>query len=331
MNTNKKLLASLIATLLFSVTPVTADDERDDDEDDPREARVEIQESEDNDICMGHAPAILQVADFDGNGIVDDRDITIIKRARKHDIYYAFYDIDADGEFDKDDIHRAEADLGKSSSTLDQQKAVLFHQVKQIQIIDSEPELRATRYLMAAPSLAGHGEHWTYGLPGNPENIFRPEGINFSKEESSAKGIFWSQDAVPVFANGATDYPQPNGEWMSSRVISFAGGPPKYTESDDEVWHTHAGLCLTAHQGENGIEPLLHQHTSFAECQAMPTLFKTEGTHNAWFNIWMLHGWMFDLNPRGFFAGTHPCVDSNSVSESTINEGREVPPFFQHH
>jgi len=312
--TTGKKFVYLLAGGLIPFTASTADDDH-----------------KDNNICMGEAPSILDVADFDGNGIVDQNDIVIIKHARKQKTYYAFYDINADGKFNKRDIQQAETHLGLSSSNLDQQKAILFHQIKQLQIVDNEPELSATRYVRIAPSLAGHGEHWTFSLPDSGETAFRPGGLNFSAEDSSAKGVFWSHDATPVFENGATDYPQPGGEWMTSRVIAFSDQAPNYTESADEIWHTHAGLCVTANNGSNGIVPVLHQHTTFAECQSLPTLVKTGGDYNLWFNIWMLHGWMFDLNPNGFFAGTHPCVDSDSPTEDSINEGREVPHFFQHH
>jgi len=42
----------------------------------------------------------------------------------------------------------------------------------------------------------------------------------------------------------------------------------------------------------------------------------------------MLHVWMFNLNPNGIFAGTHPDVDPDSVSEESLNGDREVPMFF---
>ena len=316
MQLSKKTLAIIVSGLLIPLSTSIADE---DDKD------------HDNGVCMGSAPAILSVADFDGNGIVNDDDITIIKRARKKKSYYAFYDINADGKFNKQDIRHAQSDLGKSSTTLDRQKAVLFHQMKGFQIIDNEPELLATQYIKIAPSLSGHGEHWSYDLPSNPNNIYRPDGLNFTAENNRAMGLYWAEDATPKFENGATDYPQPGGKWMTSRVVSFDGHPPKYTDSPDESWHTHAGLCVVATQGNNQIVPELHQHTTFAECQAYPSLFKTGGDYNLWFNIWMLHGWMFDLNPNGFFAGTHPCADPDSIPEPSINDGREVPHFFQQH
>ena len=315
MNKNGIYFSSVLLGCVIPLTTALADEDH----------------HEHNKICQGSAPPILETADFDGNGIVNQNDIVLLKKAKKREIYYAFYDINADGKINRQDIRQAQSDLGKSSSSLDQQKAILFHQVSQFQLTDSKQELAATRYNEIAGSLAGHGEHWFYNLPSSPDNPYRPGGINYSKDDNSAKGVFWSVDALPVFENGATDYPAPGGDWMTSRVIAFAGAAPKLTESPDEHWHTHAGLCVTAQMGASGPEPVLNQHTSFAECQAQPTLFKTAGEVNAWFNIWMLHGWMFDLNPAGFFANTHACLDQNSPAEHTINGGRTVPEFFMMH
>ncbi|MDH5728311.1 MAG: hypothetical protein OEZ58_04940 [Gammaproteobacteria bacterium] len=294
-------------------------------------AMADDNELDEREICQGSAPALLSVADFDGNGFVDENDIVLVKKAAKKDIYYAFYDYNADGEVNRKDVRLAKSDLGKSSSALDRQLAKLFHYNKQLQLVDSKQELRAMDFGVIAESLAGHGEHWS-DWGGNRGGMLMPEGINVNADEK-VMGLYWSIDAMPVFANGATDYPTPGGAWQDSRVIAFADPQPKYTQSDDEKWHTHGGLCLTVEPGPAplGYKAVLNQHTSFNECQAIPSLIKTAGEYNAWFNIWMLHAWIFDLNPNGVFGNLHPCADANSPAEETINGDREVPVFFQHH
>ncbi|NRB41490.1 MAG: hypothetical protein HRU20_23965 [Pseudomonadales bacterium] len=52
---------------------------------------------------------------------------------------------------------------------------------------------------------------------------------------------------------------------------------------------------------------------------------------NLWVNIWMLHAWIYDLNPMGLFSGTHPHVDPNATPESSRRDGREVPMYFMMH
>lgn len=160
-----------------------------------------------------------------------------------------------------------------------------------------------------------------------------------------------------------SDFPAPGGEWQDLRVAAFYEGPdpqgtgaihpPKAFEGAPtmmqamqdgtdmrlaEMWHTHAGLCLTVQIGESGPYPSISQHTTFNECQAKPNLAQQPiGQNpvtgevvmgNAWLNIWMMHLWFFDLNPNGLFAGTHPDIDPCGVSEDTINDGKRVPPYF---
>jgi hypothetical protein len=119
------------------------------------------------------------------------------------------------------------------------------------------------------------------------------------------------------------------------RVQAFASPPPDFfPDTDADHWHTHAGLCLTVQDLGNGPEWLTNQHTTYAECQAMPNLmpFEFNGqVGNPWGNFWMLHAWLFYLNPHSVFANTHPCVDPDGLSEEEMNGGREVPPFFQMH
>ncbi|WP_455203523.1 dockerin type I domain-containing protein [Kaarinaea lacus] len=288
--------------------------------------------ADDNIICNGGAKPVLSVADFDANGVVNADDMLLIKKAIKRENYYAFYDVNVDGELDKKDLRRARQDLGMQSTLIDRQLALLFHRVKQYQLVDSKQELQATGFYQIAGSLAGHGEHWTDQVDPVEGDFWRPNGLNVPKNGKSVKGVFWAVDAVPVFENGATDYPLPGGEWETQRVVEFAQHAPKFTVSDEEKWHTHAGLCITVEMRSAGPELVLNQHTTFAECQALPSLVKRPGTdYNFWDNIWMLHAWMFDLNPNGIFANTHPCVDPDSPTEDTINGDRPVPPFFQHH
>jgi len=37
-----------------------------------------------------------------------------------------------------------------------------------------------------------------------------------------------------------------------------------------------------------------------------------------WANFWMVHFWMFDLNPLGTFAGWHPCIEHDAPPEAII-------------
>jgi len=311
---NKLLSSCIIFTLSLCSTPLFADDD-----------------DHDRTIC-GAVKPLLSVADFNGNGIVDQDDVKLIKSAKKKELYFALYDVDTNGKVDDEDITIVTGQLGLTSQPIDQQFAFLFNRNKQFQLVEDSREIAAMGYFEVASSLAGHGEHWDDFVDPVTANYLRPNGLNVPKAHDSVSGVFWLADATPVFEFGATDYPTPGGEWEAQRVIAFNGAPPKIFASPHEHWHTHAALCTTVEMGASGPEIILNQHMTFAQCQELPSLVKDPDTgYNHWRNIWMLHAWLFDLNPNGVFGNTHPCVDPDSPSEDMINGDREVPPFFEHH
>ena len=200
-------------------------------------------------------------------------------------------------------------------------------------------------FLPGTQSLRGHGVHWlnatgaaaTQGLI--PADKMRADGLNVPMRADGVWGMFWGNPAKPLFldptaASGlsAFDYPTPGGVWETKRVQAFDTLPPVFFSSGHESWHPHVGLCAVVENQGQGPQVVVHQHLSFAECQAMPSLGRTGIIYpNAWMNFWMLHLWMFELNPDGPFANVHPCLDPDAPPEHAINGGREVPPFFQMH
>jgi hypothetical protein len=185
------------------------------------------------------------------------------------------------------------------------------------------------------------------GEPAGKASFGSVEGLNILDDGSQIKGLFWGEIAKPLFFKNparperglsSLDWPKPGGKWQDRRVQAFAGEPPKFTSSDEEMWHTHAGLCniMDPRSGELS----LHQHTTFNECQAYENhpawqavighdpVTGEEIMGNLWGSIWMIHMWLFDLNPYGFFGGLHPDADPCSPMEETINEDREVPMWF---
>ncbi len=284
---------------------------------------------------------LLKVADFDGDGIVNHHDLKqagkYFRKYLRHGEYYSLYDRNADGKITAIDISLTARDLGKESDLTDQQIAQLYHQLKPLQTINSAEGLYEQGFEPITHSLAGHGVHWN-----NTSSDMDVSGLNVPEDNSGVKGIFYSKSALPLFNDSSSvtgysslDYPHPGGAWMYERVQSFAGHPPNvFPESNDESWHTHAGLCITLQDLGSGPQFEMDQHTSYMECQSIPSLRKIsiDGVEqNAWFNIWMLHVWLFDLNPSGIFANTHPCLDPHAPQESEINDDREVPAFFMHH
>lgn len=283
--------------------------------------------------CMNGAKPITNVADFNADGQVNQGDVDKIKDVISQGIYYTLYDRNVDGVLNDDDVEMTEADIGKNSSELDQNIATLFNNVKDLQSVDNNETLRQMGFGKGTSSLAGHGEHWLNDLGNEALNgevqseFMRAEGLNVSTDDGYVWALFWGQNAEMDFANDATDFPELDGEWMDSQVVSFSDTPPEFATVNAHDWHTHAGLCVTE---ENG-DIILNQHTTFNECQSMEDDGRGVDDYSTWLNIWMVHAWIFVPNPHGMFANTHACIDPDAPSEASINGNRQIPPFFAGH
>lgn len=322
-----------------------------------------------NSGCSDPRHPLLSVADFNGNGIVSGKDISMLHRKKdkrdkheddeddKHDrkkgkgnkAYYAMYDLNADGVVDKNDVAMARTQIGMTSTLQDQWLAKQYNRFEQFQNISGFDTITDMGYQQLGGPLQGHGVHWMnqagmFAVAGfrNADQTIA-EGLNLTPDGSDIPALFWGENAVPLFNDPSSptglstlDYPAPAGAWNYERVQAFADSPPDFIPGVAENWHTHPGTCLTVWDMGSGPEWQTNQYTSNAECQAMPNLApfvdpSTGMTVNLWGNFWMLHVWMFDLNPRGIFANAHPCVAPDAPDEATINGGREVPMWFHEH
>lgn len=293
---------------------------------------------------------IQSVADFNGDGIVTWDDVTEIQLALLLFKYIAFYDRNADGALNWADVRATKNDLWKTSTAFDQEMAALYDRQGHLQGA-SRSLVQAIGWSLFTPSLKGHGEHWVRQLlsmgafePDGQADFNLPMGLNMATEgRDEAVGLYWGESATPLFNDpnsptGLSTLDWPDGTaWMTEDVQAFGDEPPQFTSSPDEFWHTHGGLCLTT-DPDTG-EFVVNQYLSYAACQALPNsnpqLIGFDGLTPIYINIhvntWMVHMWLYDLNPHGFFAGTHPDVDPNSLDEETINGGRPVPEWFQNY
>lgn len=293
----------------------------------------------------GHATALplTTVADFDGNGVVNGKDIAALaKHIGKKKDYYALYDRNADGVLNSEDMKLASKDINKTSSNADREIATMYNRFSELQPVRGDEELFSLGYMPIPVPLKGHGVHWlnTDGMASmlgakspNPEVA---EGLNVSTDQKRVHALFWASPASPVFDNGATDYPD-GDSWKDARVVAFDNMPTHLTSRNDEMWHKHGGLCMPLSYtydelGNRTLTGEAHQHTTYNECQAMPSdvSMMPDGS-NMWANFWMVHVWLYDLNPNGLFDGHHPCVETNAPDDEIINGDREVPEFFMHH
>lgn len=294
--------------------------------------------------CGDRAQPLLTVADFDGNGIVDMADVGLLNNAVRDGKYLAIFDRNVDGRLDNSDFGLTANDLGKSSTRLDRELATLVQSVAGLQGTGGSNALRKLGYFPSMQPTRGYGVHWlTLEGRGSLQGFrsadpHKPEGLVVSTAERGPFALFWGAGgAHPLFLDPSApsglshlDYPERGGVWESKRVQKLATTAPSFFSSPAERWYPYGGVCVVGKEDIRGRRFELHQHTSFAECQALPSDFQSGiADHNAWVNFWMMHAWVFVLNPNGVFAATHPCLDGTAPSISAMNGGRPVPAFFQ--
>jgi hypothetical protein len=290
-------------------------------------------------VCGDPRHKLLTVGDFDADGKVRVWDLLEILYVWHQGGYYSMYDRDADADVDLRDVVEVIKELGKTSTALDRHLANAYSRFVHFQEVGNaftDPTI-VPEFQPFTASVFGHGVHWVNEAGGLPiiglghASFMQAEGLNIPENGDRVRGMFWGEAGVPVFEDGATDWPTPGGAWQDQRVIAFASHhTPSFTGDPTEAWHAHVGLCSVINQlGRFEV----HQLTTYNECQAIFSAVPTspDGVSNVWLNFWMLHVWLFDLNPRGPFAGAHPCVDQHSPTDEDTYGGREVPEWFHEH
>ena len=298
--------------------------------------------------CDDPAQPLLSVADFNGDGEVSRKDIHMLRDALHEHVYFSIYDRNADGKLDHYDMHLARHDMKKKSTSTDQQVAKMYQRFKHFQNISGFDVIQSMNYVPIGSTLAFHGQHWTnsagqFAIGGiRKADPFIAEGLNVLADGSDIPALFWGEGTPPLFNDPSApsglstlDWPSPTGVWNFERVQAFASPAPDFfPDTTADKLHAHPGLCVTLQDLGTGPEWVTEQHLSNAECQARPNLQKFEFNgqkFNLWGNFWMLHAWLYELNPRGVFGNVHPCIEPNGDSEDDINGGRVIPPFFQAH
>lgn len=247
------------------------------------------------------ATPILSVADFDGNGTVDADDLDLVNRQRKAE-YIAFYDRDADGDLDAQDVAATARDMGASSTALDQELADLFWATEKYR---NQAAAIDDGFIPFTPAFAGHGYHYAkHYESGDLDYTFEadnPEGLNYD-ENGELWAVFHYAGANPDPANGPGWNP-------------FAMAPAGYTGHHD-MWHHHAGACfigLDYDDPEMDSDNLgFHECIGPGQCGMMAYM---SGTSDFRWNpkFYMLHVWLYKLNPCGLFAGEHPDIMSDAT------------------
>jgi hypothetical protein len=233
---------------------------------------------------------VLTVADFNGNGVVDAQDLmAVIVQVTSGD-YIAFFDRNADYQLDVRDVLLTFYELGNTSTGRDRQLAQAFHGTRRYRNLLTA---LGHGYIPFTPAAQGHGIHYAlHPSRREREPGFHPEapiGLNID-DKGNLWGVFYSIG----HERGPED------------ILTTA--PEGFVGEEDE-WHSHVGACLL---GVNLDRPTYDPAAlDFRQCltreQCAITAQRLGYEHYDWSaKFYLLHAWLYALNPCGTFAVSHP-------------------------
>lgn len=289
-----------------------------------------VAQHEHGDFCdpeTSVAEPVLGVGDFDGDGTVTESDVQALRDEIEQDRYAAFHDLNADGRLDEADVERARAEIGTESSEIDRQLASAFEETRAYRDIGAAI---ADGYGPGTQSFHGHGAHWfrhpstgalDYGFdPG------APEGLNYDAQRN-LWAVFYYVGESPRRQDGSRFPPGHDFRPMMEAPEGFAGA--------QDTWHFHAGACF---EGLDYQNPTLNpedldftEGLSPSECLPKTESGEFDTSSTKWTpKFYMLHAWIYELNPCGTFAGAHPRLAPQSPEPQDFRPQGKVDTFDPH-
>ena len=274
------------------------------------------------------AMPLLTVADFDGNGVVNQNDIKDLK-SRINSIegsegYHPLYDLNADGQLDSQDENLAVETLGKEVSLLDQQIAQATQATIKYYGPNGLENAIADGYIPLTPEIKGHGSHWyNPGLiaeVGNLENldIKRPIGLNYD-EQSNLVAVNYIR--LPQILEGNPLEVDPEDDLP----------PASFDTLTADDWHFHVNVWRITGIGDLNPESVYVEDNVPSE--VIPSRLEQidsfpELDQGYIPKFWMLHAWIHSLNPKGVFANTNPNVSFYAPEELGAHSTHLDIPFI---
>lgn len=214
------------------------------------------------------APAILSQPDFNGDGIVNYKDVLIVNfkvlQGRVTGRYDAIFDRNSDGKVDALDVRATLSSIGNKSSELDLQLVEIYKDTKSFYSNFGILSAILNGYTAFTPAFQGHGEHWV-NVSRIAEVLTKPKaelthtdyiGINVEPLgggllERKVLGVFYliQPDNLTELWNNFVSTAQDGDE-----EINF--GIPEYQEIPDifaddplfsphvENWHQHNSVYI---------------------------------------------------------------------------------------
>lgn len=271
----------------------------------------------DNSHSMPAQPTpLLGVADFDGDGAVNDDDLSSLdlRIAKGPAGYHPLYDLDANGILDSSDRERAEATVGSPVPELDRQIAQATQATMKYYGPGGVEQALQDGYIPATEEAKGHGYHYyNFGLAeqiGNNKtlDITQPVGLNFN-DKGELIAVFYIH--IPKTNGIAVD---PSDDFPPT--VSFDG----FTDAD---WHIHrsswtSGLGTTDPK-QVSFEEDVPQFSVLKRVLENGTNFFPQSDEFYLPKFYMLHGWFHSLNPAGTFAITNPLASPYGVEELGVH------------
>lgn len=231
----------------------------------------------------GAMKPVLSSGDFNGDTIVDAKDIRELESRIAGRDNAAFFDRNGDGKVDERDLRVLTREVGMRSTALDQELAAVFRATERYR---DQKNAIADGFIAFTQLNKGHGIHW--GKPSPTSYAFKltePPGLNYSPD-GKLLAVYYS-----VIAQG--DEGPPAG---------FTG---------DESWHSHRDACF------HGVNPS-HPSHDFRTLRFEECVPKAECTDGPWYRkFYMLHAWLYEPNPDGVFALENPRITEGQAPTET--------------
>jgi len=248
-------------------------------------------------ICpAASAKPVLSVGDFNGDTLVDGEDVRLLAERLVRQDNVAFFDMNADGRVNMQDLRIVTGQVGARSTAQDHELAAVFRATERYRDLRNAI---ADDFIPYTQSIRGHGVHWArrQGPPGTFE-LTRPQGLNYS-EDGRLLAVFYS------YVLDGTDLPD----------------APPVGLSGDEPWHGHYGACFPGVDPSNPTYDFRAVSVELCvprqECRAEVFIEK----------IYMIHLWLYEQNPCGVFGFDNPRITVGAGFEEV---SPRCPPGTEH-
>lgn len=251
----------------------------------------------------GHCEAapIMEVGDFDGDGVIGSGDVEMISAYVEAGDYAAFFDMNADGELNGRDVSMVARNMGEPGTTRDAQMAALWAEVEPYRDLGAAV---AAGYVPFTPDLQGHGVHWAHFgriYSWRDRGGFQPgvpEGLNYTATGELVAAFYYAPGAIDLYDYGLAP--------VADTYFKDLPVPPSFDGMMPHEWHNHVGPCFG---GATSPIPGFDQCVTESACY--------DDYHGS---LWspkfhMLHVWLIEFNECGPFAGIDVDVSPHAPEE----------------